>query len=158
MPSGSPKNGWTVTADRPCRRRSRWVVHEPLRSRPGSWSSGSAETRYRRRCRTAHSTSYRLQYSQPCPRPPDSPRLQALVDKVRPGGTLLAVYHDLDDEHREHMKSKRRVDPADYVDIADIRRLVESDFTIELDAVEPRIDPPTGAPHIADAIVRARRN
>ena len=32
--------------------------------------------------------------------------VQALLDTVRPGGLLLAVYHDLDGEHREHMKSR----------------------------------------------------
>ena len=31
--------------------------------------------------------------------------VRKLLDTVRPGGLLLAVYHDLDDEHREHMKS-----------------------------------------------------
>src|SRR5690348_3867365 len=32
--------------------------------------------------------------------------VRALVRTVRAGGVLLAVYHDLDDEHREHMKSR----------------------------------------------------
>jgi len=43
---------------------------------------------------------------------------------------LLAVYHDLDDEHREHMKSQG-VDPADYVDADDLGLLLGDDFTIE---------------------------
>src|SRR3546814_18126872 len=30
---------------------------------------------------------------------------RALLDTVRPGGILLAVYHDLDDEHRELLAS-----------------------------------------------------
>ena len=47
--------------------------------------------------------------------------VRTLLDAVRPGGLLLAVYHDLDDEHREHMKS-RGVDPADYVDADDLGR------------------------------------
>ena len=29
-----------------------------------------------------------------------------LLETTRPGGLLLAVYHDLSDEHREHMKSR----------------------------------------------------
>ena len=45
-----------------------------------------------------------------------------------PGGLLLAVYHDLDDEHREHMKS-RGVDPADYVGADDLVQLLGDDFT-----------------------------
>jgi SAM-dependent methyltransferase len=54
----------------------------------------------------------------------------SLLDTVRSGGLLLAVYHDLDDEHR---------------------------VTVELYAVEPRIDPPPGTQHIADVVLRARR-
>jgi SAM-dependent methyltransferase len=82
--------------------------------------------------------------------------VRALLDTVRPGGLLLAVYHDLDDEHREHMKSQG-VDPADYVGVDDLGLLLGDDFTIELHAVEPRIDPPPGTPHIADVVLRARR-
>lgn len=82
--------------------------------------------------------------------------MRALVDTVSAGGLLLAVYHDLDDEHREHMKS-RGVDPADYVGAEDLYPLLGDDFTVELNVVEPRIDPPPDAPHIADAVLRARR-
>jgi len=82
--------------------------------------------------------------------------VEALLDAVRPGGLLLAVYHDLDDEHREHMKT-RGFDPADYVGADDLARLLGPDFTIELHAVEPRIDPPPGTPHVADVVLRARR-
>jgi SAM-dependent methyltransferase len=81
--------------------------------------------------------------------------LRALLDTVRPGGVLLAVYHDLNDEHRAHMKS-RGVDPADYVDADDLARLLADAFTIELHALEPRIDPPPDNPHIADIVLRAR--
>ena len=82
--------------------------------------------------------------------------MRALLDTVRPGGLLLATYHDLDDEHREHMKS-RGIDPADYVDADDLTRLLGDDFTVELHAVEPRMDPPPDTPHIADVVLRARR-
>jgi SAM-dependent methyltransferase len=82
--------------------------------------------------------------------------MRALLDAVQPGGLLLAVYHDLDDEHREHMKS-RGVDPADYVDVDDLDQLLVDSFTVELRAVEPRIDPPPNNPHIADVVLRARR-
>ena len=83
--------------------------------------------------------------------------VRRLLDTVLPGGLLLAVYHDLDDEHREHMKS-RGVDPADYVGADDLGRLLGDDFTIEVHTVEPRIDPPPGTPHIADIVLRARRH
>ena len=82
--------------------------------------------------------------------------MRALLGTVRPRGLLLAVYHDLSDEHREHMKS-RGVDPADYVDADDLARLLGDEFTVELRAVEPRIDPPPDSPHIADVVLRARR-
>ncbi len=82
--------------------------------------------------------------------------VRALLGTVRPGGLLLAVYHDLDDEHLEHMKS-RGVDSADYFDAEDLGRLLGDAFTIELHAVEPRIDPPPDNPHIADVVLRARR-
>ena len=90
------------------------------------------------------------------PRAAGEAAVRALLGTVRSGGLLLAVYHDLSDEHREHMKS-RGVDPADYVDADDLARLLGDEFTIELYAVEPRIDPPPDNPHIADVILRARR-
>lgn len=82
--------------------------------------------------------------------------VRGLLDTARPGGLLLAAYHDLDDEHREQMKS-RGVDPEDYLGADDLGRLLGDDFTVELHAVEPRIDPPPGTPHIADVVLRARR-
>jgi SAM-dependent methyltransferase len=82
--------------------------------------------------------------------------VRTLLDAVRPGGLLLAVYHDLDDEHREHMKA-RGFDPADYVGTDDLSQLLDDNFTVELHSVSPRIDPPPGTPHIADVVLRARR-
>ena len=82
--------------------------------------------------------------------------VRALLGTVRPGGLLLAVYHDLDDEHRERMKS-HGVDPADYVGADDLARLLDDGFTVERHAVEPRIDPPPDTPHVADIVLRARR-
>jgi SAM-dependent methyltransferase len=82
--------------------------------------------------------------------------MRALLDAVQPSGLLLAVYHDLDEEHREHMRS-RGVDPADYIDVDDLGRLLADNFIVEFRAVEPRIDPPPNNPHIADVVLRARR-
>ena len=82
--------------------------------------------------------------------------VRTLLDTVRPGGLLLAVYHDLDDDHREHMRS-RGVDPADYVGVDDLVPLLDDGFAVERHAVEPRIDPPPDTPHIADVVLRARR-
>ena len=82
--------------------------------------------------------------------------VRKLLDTVRPGGLLLAVYHDLTDEHREHVESQG-VDPADYVDADDLGRLLGGEFTLELHAVQPRIDPPPDHRDIADVVLRARR-
>jgi SAM-dependent methyltransferase len=82
--------------------------------------------------------------------------VRTLLDAVRPHGLLLAVYHDLDEEHRAHMKA-RGTDPAAYVGVDDLRALLGGDFEIELHAIEPRTDPPEGTPHVADVILRARR-
>lgn len=80
----------------------------------------------------------------------------ALLGSVRPGGLLLAVYHDLDGGHREHMRSSG-FDPDDFVGADELVTLLGDAFTVECHAVEPRVDPPPGTPHIADVIVRARR-
>jgi SAM-dependent methyltransferase len=82
--------------------------------------------------------------------------VRTLLDSVRSEGLVLAVYHDLDHEHREHMKSQG-FDPADYVGADDLAGLLGHDFTVELHAVEPRLDPPPGTPHVADVVLRARR-
>jgi len=95
-----------------------------------------------------------MQYSA-LPKAAGEVAARALLDTVRPGGLLLAVFHDLDDEHREQMKS-RGVDPADYVDADGLAQLLDN-FTVELHTVEPRIDPPPDNPHIADIVIRARR-
>ncbi|MHB1582833.1 MAG: class I SAM-dependent methyltransferase [Acidimicrobiales bacterium] len=82
--------------------------------------------------------------------------VRALLEAVRTGGVVLAVYHDLDDTHREHLKAQG-TDPAEYVDAGELRRLLGDAFTIERDVVEPRLDPPPGTPHVADVVLRARR-
>ena len=90
------------------------------------------------------------------PRAAGDAAVRALLDTVRPGGLLLAVYHDLDDDHLEHMMS-RGVDPADYIGADGLAPLLPDDFTVEVHAVEPRIDPPPDTPHIAYVVLRARR-
>lgn len=80
-----------------------------------------------------------------------------LLETVSPGGLLLVVYHDLSDEHSEHMKTKG-IDPADYIQADDIVELLDDNFTIELNAVLSRIDPPPDSLDIADVVLRARRH
>jgi hypothetical protein len=82
--------------------------------------------------------------------------MRALLATVRSAGLLLAICHDLNDEHRENMKA-RGTDPADYIGPDDLRPPLGDYFTVELDAIEPRIDPPPDSPHIADVVLRTRR-
>lgn len=82
--------------------------------------------------------------------------VRELAGTVRPGGLLLAVYHDLDHEHREHMTSKR-FDPADYVGPDDLLALLGGDFEVEVHMVDARIDPPPDTPHVNDVVLRVRR-
>lgn len=98
-----------------------------------------------------------LQYSA-LPQAAGEAAFRALLDAVRPGGVLLAVYHDLDAEHRARMAAGG-FDPADYVLDAELRALLvdATDFVVELDVIEPRRDAPEGNPHIDDVVLRARR-
>jgi SAM-dependent methyltransferase len=147
------RNGWTVTAidiSEVAVGRA-WAAAE-LAGAAVEWICGDA-------LRTVFPTGsfalLSMQYPA-LPRAAGEGALRALLDSVRPGGLLLAVYHDLDHEHREHMTS-RGVDPADYFDANELGRLLDDDFTLELRAVEARIDPPPDNPHIADVVLRARR-
>lgn len=81
------------------------------------------------------------------------PGLDALLASLAPGGVLLAVFHHITDP--EHMRA-HGVDPADYVGVDDLAELVGQRLTIEVHAVRPRIDPPHGADHIDDVVLRAR--
>jgi SAM-dependent methyltransferase len=147
------QRGWTVTAIdisevAICRAR------EASRRAGASveWICGDAlQTRFRARSLDLVSMQYPA-----LPKVAGEAAIRRLVDTVRPGGLLLVVYHDLDDERREHMKS-RGVDPADYVGADDLGPLLGDDFTVELHVVEPRIAPPPGTPHIDDVVLRARR-
>jgi SAM-dependent methyltransferase len=147
------QRGWTVTAidvSEVAICRAREAAHPAGAS--VEWICGDAlHTPF-----PAHSFDLvSLQYPA-LPKADGEAAVRTLLDTVRPGGLLLAVYHDLDDEHREHMKS-RGVDPADYIATDDLGRLLGDHFTVELHAVEPRIDPPPDTPHIADVVLRARR-
>ena len=147
------RNGWTVTAiDISNVAVDRARAAAELAGPAVEWICGDA-------LRTAFPASsfdlVSMQYPA-LPKAAGDGAVRALLDTVRPGGLLLAVYHDLDDEHREHMKS-RGVDPADYVNADDLRGLLGDDFTVELNVVEPRVDPPPHTRHIADVVLRARR-
>jgi thioredoxin reductase/SAM-dependent methyltransferase len=80
--------------------------------------------------------------------------VRALLDAVAPGGTFLAVGHaHLDpDVVRSH-----GFEPADYVDLDDLTRLLADDFDVVSHEVRPRPAPPAGSPHSHDTVLRARR-
>lgn len=147
------RHGWTVTAIdisdvAVCRAREAAA----LAGATVAWVCGDAlQTPFAARLFDLVSMQYPA-----LPKAAGEAAVRTLLDTVRPGGLLLAVYHDLDDEHGEHMKS-RGIDPADYVGADDLGRLLSDDFTVEFHAVEPRIDPPPDTPHIADVVLRARR-
>jgi len=147
------RNGWTVTGidiSTVAVRRAREAAE--LAGAMVEWLSGDAlQTPLPSRSFDLVS----LQYPA-LPKAAGEAAVRTLLDAVRPDGLFLAVYHDLDDEHREHMKS-RGVDPADYVDVDDLDRLLGNDFTVERHAVEPRLDPPPDTKPIADVVLRARR-
>jgi SAM-dependent methyltransferase len=147
------RNGWTVTAidvSEVAVTRAREAAE--LAGAVVEWVCGDA---LRTPFRAGSFDLVSMQYPA-LPKAAGQAAVGALLGTVRPGGLLLAVYHDLDDEHREHMKS-RGTDPADYFDADDLARLLGDAFTIERHTVEPRIDPPPDNPHIADVVLRARR-
>lgn len=79
--------------------------------------------------------------------------LRRLLDAVRPGGVLLVVGHDIDPATaREHGH-----DMARFADLDDLRRALTDGFTVEVDEVRPRPNPPAGSHHVDDAVLRARR-
>ncbi len=147
------QRGWTVTAvdvSDVALRRAREAAR--LAGTTVDWVRGDAlETPFPARSFDLVS----LQYPA-LPKASGAAAVRTLLDAVRPGGLLLAVYHDLDDEHLEHMKS-RGFEPADYVGADDLRLLLGDAFTVEVHGVEPRIDPPSDSPHVADVVLRARR-
>jgi SAM-dependent methyltransferase len=150
------RRGWTVTAidvsDVAVRRAREAAEAAGLAGDAVEWVCGDAlRTPFPSRAFDLVSMQYPA-----LPKAAGEAAVRGLLDTVRPGGSLVAVYHDLDDEHREHMRSRGQ-DPDDYVLADDLHRLLGDDFTIEVHAVEPRIDPPPDTPHIADVVLRARR-
>jgi SAM-dependent methyltransferase len=87
---------------------------------------------------------------------PGQKGLHGLLAALRPGGLLLAVYHDLGGDQREHMRS-RGIDPDDYLDADILVQALGNGFILERHVLEPRVDPPPDTPHVADVVVRARR-
>ena len=78
--------------------------------------------------------------------------MRALLAAVAPGGTLLAVWHDLSRHSPYH---RHNLDPADFYQFDDVRALLDDGWTVEVAEVRPR--EPNDTPHTHDVVLRARR-
>ena len=84
----------------------------------------------------------------------DDAAIHALVGAVAPGGTLLIVGHDAAAMKGHHVG----FDPDDYVQPPDVVPFLDHGWTIDVDVVRPRVNPPGhDGPDIPDAVLRARR-
>jgi SAM-dependent methyltransferase len=87
-------------------------------------------------------------------RTPGDDAERALLAAVAPGGTLLVVHHDMDAAHAH----EAGFDPAAYVSPADVARLLDADWEVEVNELRPRhVASGAGAHHTADVVLRARR-
>lgn len=88
-------------------------------------------------------------------RTPSREAERKLAALVAPGGRLLLLAHaDVDAEHAR----SRGFDPDDHVVATDVRAVLPSDWTIEVDDVRPRqVHGGAGAGHHTDAVLVARR-
>lgn len=87
-------------------------------------------------------------------RTPDADAERALLAAVAPGGTLLVVHHDVDAEQAK----AHDVDPADYVQPADVAALLDGSWELDVDERRPRhVTAGAGAHHTHDLVLRARR-
>jgi SAM-dependent methyltransferase len=91
-------------------------------------------------------------------RTPGDDAERALLAAVAPGGTLLVVHHADVDAVDADDAAAAGFDPADYVSPADVARVLDADWRVEVDERRPRhVSTGAGAHHHADVVLRARR-
>lgn len=91
----------------------------------------------------------------PLPYQADHTAIRRLLNAVSPGGTLLVGSHDLADFPADH---ERDFDPSDYYQPADIAKLLDHNWTVQVNETRPRTAPqPAGTHHVHDIVLRARR-
>jgi thioredoxin reductase/SAM-dependent methyltransferase len=95
-------------------------------------------------------------------RTPDQRGLRSLLAAVAPGGTLLAVHHDLAPagEPLDVATQTRMYDPAAFVGIDEIAAALASDpdaWQIECHETRPRPPGAASIHHVDDVVLRARR-
>jgi SAM-dependent methyltransferase len=81
--------------------------------------------------------------------PPQTP-VDALLRCVAPGGTLLVVGH-------AHVSRDHGHAHEEFLEVGQIADQLGEDWIIEAYEQRPRIDPPKGAEHVLDVVLRARR-
>ncbi len=89
-------------------------------------------------------------------REPGLAAIDSIADAVRVGGHLLVIGHVHDELARAHA-AEHGFDPDQYVSVADVARVVASEFAVEIDEECDRPDAPDDAIHHADRILLARR-
>jgi thioredoxin reductase/SAM-dependent methyltransferase len=94
-------------------------------------------------------------------RSPDQRGLRNLLDAVAPGGTLIAVHHDLSPLREPHdvAEQTRMYDPEAYVGIDQFRTALaaSSEWTVEVDETRDRPPGAASAHHVSDVVLRATR-
>ncbi|MEQ8842088.1 MAG: bifunctional NAD(P)/FAD-dependent oxidoreductase/class I SAM-dependent methyltransferase [Acidimicrobiales bacterium] len=79
--------------------------------------------------------------------------MRGIADAVASGGELLVVGHEIDHQHAQ----AGGFDPARYLSVDDIVGVITNEFSIEVDETRDRPNPPAGAHHSRDRVLRARR-
>ncbi|MEV5594495.1 methyltransferase domain-containing protein [Streptomyces sp. NPDC052496] len=91
----------------------------------------------------------------PLPHQPGHAALRGLLNAVAPGGTLLFVGHDIAGPTARPVPD---VDPRAFYQPADIARLLDPGWTVQINETRPRTVPaPAGTHHTHDTVLRARR-
>lgn len=95
------------------------------------------------------------------PRTPDGRGIANLLAAVAPGGTLLAVGHDLEPMRVpvNPYENSRAFDPDSYVRIDDIAAALvgSADWDVEIHETRPRPPGAASSHHVDDVVLRARR-
>jgi SAM-dependent methyltransferase len=86
---------------------------------------------------------------------PDHTALRGLLDAVAPGGILLFGSHDPADLSPRPAEG---FDPNDYYQSDDLAKLLDHDWTVQVNETRPRTAPtPAGTHHTHDTVLRAQR-
>ena len=83
---------------------------------------------------------------------------RTLIGAVAAGGTLLVVHHDIRERVGHAAEHGHDFDPEEWVAPADVARLLDGGWTVEVDEIRERsVSGGAGAHHTHDVVLRARR-